>query len=67
MRRFVGGGGAVSLHFAVGLPLVVSQPLAVAVTLLVVMNSGPTYERWRLTGNHKIVPGTIHRQEGVKI
>jgi len=43
--------------------------LTVATTLvaLLAFNMPPSFERWRLTGFHRIVPGSINKQEFLKI
>lgn len=41
--------------------------VASAAVALLGLNMPPSFEQWRLTGFHRIVPGTINKQEFVKI
>ena len=48
--------------YEIGLPVEFLVPLTVTLCLLILLNVGPSVERWQLTGNHRVVPGMIHRQ-----
>ena len=37
-------------------------PLTVTVCALILINVGPSIDRWQLTGNHRVVPGMILQQ-----
>jgi len=46
----------------IGLPLEFLVPLTVTLCALILINVGPSVERWQLTGNHRVVPGMILQQ-----
>lgn len=49
------------------LPLELALPITTSLVALMAFNMPPSLERWRLTGFHRIVPGTTNKQEFVKI
>lgn len=48
-----------------GLPLGIAIPVSASLVLIVLIIIGPTLPRWRLTGCHRIVAGTLNRAEFV--
>ena len=53
----------------VGMSDVIAFPISISVSLvlLIAMNMGPSYERWRLTGHHRIAPQYGGNQEFVRL
>jgi hypothetical protein len=44
-----------------GLPGEIAIPIASSLVLLISLNMGPSLRHWRLTGNHRIVPGARNK------
>ena len=45
-----------------GWPVEFLVPLTVTLCALILINAGPSVERWQLTGNHRVVPGMMLQQ-----
>ena len=45
-----------------GWPVEYLVPLTVTLCALILINVGPSVERWQLTGNHRVVPGMMLQQ-----
>ncbi len=52
---------------AVGMSDAIAFPISISLVLLIAMNMGPSYERWRLTGHHRIAPQYNGNQEFVRL
>jgi hypothetical protein len=48
---------------SLGLPLGVAIPVSASLVLMMLIIIGPTLPRWRLTGCHRLVAGTLNRAE----
>ncbi len=46
----------------IGSPVEFLVPLTMTVCALILINVGPSVDRWQLTGNHRVVPGMILQQ-----
>jgi hypothetical protein len=46
---------------------IVIYPLAMAATLIVALNMGPSMKQWQLTGHHRIVPGGARDPNSAKL
>lgn len=56
----------IALH-AVGVSDVVAFTISISLVLLIAMNMGPSYERWRLTGHYRMTFQYNNKQEFVQL
>jgi hypothetical protein len=50
-----------------GVPAEAAYPATAALSLLVILNMGPTLREWQLTGSHRIAPGLWHGTDCIKL